>query len=291
MQNQNFDYQKAFSRNLGFVSKEEQKTISQKVIAIPGLGGVGGHHLHTLVRLGFSKFHISDLDHFEVHNFNRQIGAKMSTIEHSKVDVMKNMILDINPDAEVKVFKDGVNPENYEAFLNGVDYVVDGLDIYVIKERIGLFDLAYQKNIPVITAAPLGMGTSIITFSPSAMKFSDYFNIHIDMPINELLPRFIAGVNPRPRFLKYLLYPEEIDLLNGKAPSLHIGVLAATTAMASEVIKLCLHRGTVRSAPYSTTYDFFFQKKTSHYRFRGNKDWRQRILIRAIKKMLNNKRP
>ena len=56
----NFDYNNAFSRNLGWFSKEEQKTISTKVIAIPGMGGVGGHHLHSLARQGYKRFKIAD---------------------------------------------------------------------------------------------------------------------------------------------------------------------------------------------------------------------------------------
>jgi len=275
-----FNYQTAFSRNLGFVSKAEQEIIAEKTIAIPGMGGVGGHHLHTLVRLGFQNFHIADFDHFDLHNFNRQIGAKMSTLGRSKVDVMRELFYDIAPHGKLTVFSKGVNKDNYSEFLEGIDFVVDGLDVYVIKERIELFDLAHAKNIPVITAAPLGMGTSIICFHPQKMKFSKYFDIDPEMPQDELLVKFLAGVNPKPIFLKYLLHRDEIDIEAGRAPSLHTGVLAATTAIGAEVFKLSLNRKPVKFAPHSSQYDFYLGKHTNSWVPGGNRNIRQRILIK-----------
>ena len=70
-----FDYQKAFSRNIGWVTQDEQSILSSKQIAIAGLGGVGGSHLLTLTRLGVGNFHVADLDIFELANLNRQAPA------------------------------------------------------------------------------------------------------------------------------------------------------------------------------------------------------------------------
>lgn len=65
-----FDYSKAFARNLGLVQPDEQHRLQQSVVAIAGLGGVGGVHLTTLARLGIGGFHIADFDSFEIQNFN-----------------------------------------------------------------------------------------------------------------------------------------------------------------------------------------------------------------------------
>ena len=90
-----FDYHTAFSRNVGWLIPDEQELLRTKRVAIAGLGGVGGSHLLTLIRLGISRFHISDLDVFEEANFNRQAGAMMSTLDQPKAEVLKQMALDI----------------------------------------------------------------------------------------------------------------------------------------------------------------------------------------------------
>ena len=70
-----FRYEQAFSRNIGWVTREEQALLRSKRVAIAGGGGVGGVHALTLARLGVTKFRIADFDTFDVPNFNRQVGA------------------------------------------------------------------------------------------------------------------------------------------------------------------------------------------------------------------------
>src|ERR1043166_1020757 len=93
-----FSYSDAFDRNLGWFTDYEQQALRNKTIAIAGMGGVGGVHLLTLARLGVANFKIADLDIFEAANFNRQLGATMSSLGHSTVDVLARMALDINPE-------------------------------------------------------------------------------------------------------------------------------------------------------------------------------------------------
>ena len=114
-----FDYNKAFSRNIGWVTTTEQQILKTKKVAVAGAGGVGGVHLLTLARLGIGNFNIADFDDFEVHNFNRQSGAFMSTLGEQKVDVMKRMGEDINPEANITSFPEGVFEHNVDDFLKG----------------------------------------------------------------------------------------------------------------------------------------------------------------------------
>lgn len=102
-----FNYTTAFSRNIGWLTEKEQEQLRGSRIAIAGMGGVGGIHLLTLVRLGVGKFHIADFDTFDQVNFNRQAGATMSTLGRSKVDVMAERALDINPDLDIQTFPQG----------------------------------------------------------------------------------------------------------------------------------------------------------------------------------------
>jgi len=78
--NSTFDYNLAFSRNIGWVKEQEQLLLQRQKIAIAGLGGVGGGYLIALSRLGVGKFNTSDLDVFELANFNRLAGAPISHI-------------------------------------------------------------------------------------------------------------------------------------------------------------------------------------------------------------------
>lgn len=172
-----FNYDLAFSRNLGWITPEEQQIIKKKKIAIAGLGGVGGVHLLTLCRMGFESFHIADFDIFEIHNFNRQAGAFVSTIGKSKLQSMKAMAKDINPQAQIKEFPQGINKDNVEEFLSGVDLYLDGLDFFAFSARELVFQKVSQLGIPAVTAGPLGMGASLVNFLPGTMTFDEYFGL------------------------------------------------------------------------------------------------------------------
>ena len=117
-----FQYEQAFSRNIGWVTPAEQQQLRGKRIAIAGGGGVGGVHLLTLARLGVTQFHIADFDTFDIPNFNRQVGAMMSTVGQPKADVLARMARDINPALEVKIFPEGVHgdPASHPGYGAGV---------------------------------------------------------------------------------------------------------------------------------------------------------------------------
>jgi len=155
-----FSYAEAFTRNIGWVTETEQHALCAKRVAIAGLGGVGGAHLLTLTRLGIGHFNVADFDHFELHNFNRQVGANIHSVGRAKVDVMAEMALAINPGLDIRKFADGVNDGNVERFLDGVDLYVDGLDFFVLDERQRVFELCAARRIPAMTAAPLWRSTS-----------------------------------------------------------------------------------------------------------------------------------
>ena len=87
MLNKPFEYQAAFSRNIGWITHQEQDTLKSKRIAIVGLSGVVGSHLLTLARLGGGAFHVADFDKFEQPNFNQHVGAAVSHLCRPKTDV------------------------------------------------------------------------------------------------------------------------------------------------------------------------------------------------------------
>jgi len=107
-----FDYQLAFDRNIGWVTEPEQQVLRSKRVAIAGMGGVGGVHVVTLARLGVQRFNIADFDTFDIANFNRQVGATMSSLGRPKADVLAEMVRDINPEADVRVYPAGIDDGN-----------------------------------------------------------------------------------------------------------------------------------------------------------------------------------
>ena len=158
-----FQYDEAFSRNIGWVTPQEQALLRTRRVAVAGGGGVGAQHLLTLARLGIGKFHIADFDTYDVANFNRQAGAMMSTLGQPKADVMARMVRDINPEAEIKVFPQGINRANLAAFLDGVDMYLDSLDFFAFDARQQVFAACAALGIASTTAAPLGMGAATLT--------------------------------------------------------------------------------------------------------------------------------
>src|ERR1700744_4194817 len=145
-----FSYAEAFDRNLGWFTEPEQQSLRDKKIAIAGMGGVGGVHLLTLARLGIANFHIADLDRFETANFNRQVGAMVSTLDQSKVGVLARMARDINPQAEIVEFSDGVTADNIDRFLAGADLFIDAFDFFALDIRRKTFARCRELAIPAV---------------------------------------------------------------------------------------------------------------------------------------------
>ena len=130
-----------------------------------------------LCGLGFANFHIADLDIFELANFNRQVGATMSSLGESKTSVLARMAMDINPHASLVQFASGITDDNLREFLAGVDLFIDGFDFFAIEIRRKTFRLCRELGIPAVTAAPIGMGVVFLAFTPDAMSFEDYFRL------------------------------------------------------------------------------------------------------------------
>ncbi|MEO7128437.1 MAG: ThiF family adenylyltransferase, partial [Rhodoferax sp.] len=213
-----FDYDRAFSRNIGWVTQAEQAKLRGSRIAIAGLGGAGGAHLLTLARLGIANFNIADFDDFDVHNMNRQAGAFMPHMGQAKIDTVARMARDINPQIDLRLFPKGVQSDNVDEFLRDADIYVDGLDFFVLPVRRMVFAKCREKGIPALTAAPLGMGVAFLYFSPTGMSFEDYFKVE-GHEQDEQYARFIAGLSPAMMQRHYLVAPEAVNFREKRGPS------------------------------------------------------------------------
>ena len=280
-----FDYDTAFSRNIGWVTHAEQEKLRGSRIAIAGLGGVGGAHLLTLARLGVSHFNIADFDDFDVHNLNRQAGAFMPFMGQTKIATVARMALDINPEIDLRLFPKGVQPENVDEFLRDADVYVDGLDFFVLPTRRMVFAKCREKGIPALTAAPLGMGVAFLYFSPTGMSFEDYFKVE-GHESQEQYAHFIAGLSPAMLNRNYLVVPEAVNFQEGRGPSTIMACDLCAGVMGTSVLKLLLGRGNIRAVPWGMHFDAYHQRLKLTWRPFGNSNPLQRLLLKFIRPVL-----
>lgn len=282
-----FEYNEAFSRNIGWVTEEEQQIIRNTKVAVGGLGGVGGGHCVGLSRLGVGSFNISDLDDYDYANFNRQYGAACSTVGRPKADVMEEIISDINPEAKIINFKQGVTEENLEEFLDGVDIYVDSLDIFCIDIRRKVFQRCYEKGIPTITAAPMGMGTAFLVFMPGQMSFEEYFCLE-GLSFEDQIINFVIGVSPSMLQRHYLVAKKTVNFMKKKVPSTPMGIELASGVLCTNVLKIILKRGDVICAPRGMHFDAYSNVLKKTWRPFGNKNPLQRYMYKKVKEILES---
>lgn len=271
-----FDYGTAFSRNLGWIAPEEQRTLRERRVAIAGLGGVGGLHLLTLARLGVGRFHLAEYDTFELANFNRQVGATVSALGRPKLGVMIDAARDVNPELDIESFDPGVTRANIDEFLRGVDLFVDGLDFFAFDVREFVFGECARRGIPAITVAPLGMGGALINFLPGTMAFADYFGFR-DCPERELPLRFLLGLAPAMLHRGYLVDPSYVDLDTGRGPSTAMACHICAGIAATEATKILLRRGRILPAPHGVQFDAYRNKLVRTWRPGGYRNPLQRL--------------
>jgi molybdopterin/thiamine biosynthesis adenylyltransferase len=284
-----FNRELAFSRSLGILTPDELKTLAGKTVAIAGLGGVGGSHLLTLTRLGIGGFHLADFDSFALENFNRHAGANMSSIGRPKLDVMEEAARQINPDLRIRRFPEGVTSDNIESFLEGVDIYVDSIDYFAFEMRALLFKTCYAKNIPAVTAGPLGMGSALLNFMPGKMTFAKYFNWTKGDSDYDKAIKFLVGLAPSLPHRHSLSDRRYVDLHEKRGPSTPMGVELCAGFACTEVLKILLRRGRVRAAPHSQHFDAFTNRFYSRRIWGGNRNPLQRLKIAFVKKVFDKK--
>lgn len=255
-----FDYDNAFSRNVGWITEKEKETIKNTKIAIAGLGGAGGEHAITLARMGFQHFHFSDFDEFEVHNFNRQAGAYIDTAGRPKCTVMAEMVKKINPNASVKEFPTGINKENVDEFFDGVDIYVDGIDFFALEARLTVYQAAQDKKIPNLLAAPFGMGAALMIFTPNSMGYEEYYRFNDGKNDEEKFIKLLIGLGPALLQRPYLVDESTADFKAKKGPSTPMAIKLCSGMLVTNVLKLVLGRGEVIAAPRVQQFDAYRNK-------------------------------
>ena len=144
-----------FERTELLLGREAIDKLAHSRVAIFGVGGVGGYVCEALVRSGVAAFDLIDKDTVALSNLNRQIIATRKTIGKYKAEVMRDRILEINPDADVRIHNCFFLPENADDFpFEEYDYIVDAVD--TVTAKIALVMKATEKNIPIISSMGAG---------------------------------------------------------------------------------------------------------------------------------------
>ena len=144
-----------FSRTELLLGKDAMKRLADARVAVFGIGGVGGYVCEALVRSGVGAFDLIDDDKVCLTNLNRQIIATRKTVGKYKTEVMKERILDINPDADVRIHNCFFLPGNADEFpFAEYDYVVDAVD--TVTAKIALVMKAQETGTPIISSMGAG---------------------------------------------------------------------------------------------------------------------------------------
>lgn len=191
-----------FSRTALLIGQEGIEKLQNASVIVFGVGGVGGYVVEALARSGVGRIDIVDNDEVALTNLNRQIIATHSSIGRPKVEVAKERILDINPDAIVNIYKTFYLPENADTFdFSKYDYVVDAID--TVSGKIGLIVQAKAASTPIISS--MGAGNKM---DPTAFRVADIYKTNV-CPLAKVMRREL-----KKRGIDHckVVYSEEIPL-------------------------------------------------------------------------------
>jgi tRNA threonylcarbamoyladenosine dehydratase len=162
-----------YSRTELLIGIDGVDKLKNSKIAIFGIGGVGAYTAEALCRAGVGNLVLIDYDDICLTNLNRQIHATRKTVGKSKVDTMKERLLEINPNMNVIIFKELYNEESAERLLTpDINYVVDAIDM--VSSKLDLIIRSQQMNIPIISC--MGAGNK---FDPTKIEIVDIYKTSV----------------------------------------------------------------------------------------------------------------
>ena len=171
-----------FSRTELLFGKAAMEKLASSRVAVFGIGGVGGYTCEALVRSGVGAFDLIDDDKVCLTNLNRQIIATRKTVGKYKAEVMKERMLEINPDVKVEIHKCFFLPENADEFpFEDYDYIVDAVD--TVTAKLELVMKAKEKGVPIISS--MGAGNKL---DPTMFRVADIYKTKV-CPLAKVMRR------------------------------------------------------------------------------------------------------
>lgn len=171
-----------FSRTQLLLGESAMQELANKRVAVFGIGGVGGYACEALVRSGIGAFDLIDDDKVCLTNLNRQIIATRKTVGRYKTEVMKERMLEINPNVDVRIHNCFFLPENADKFpFDEYDYIIDAVD--TVTAKISIIMKANELGIPVISS--MGAGNKL---DPTAFRVADIYKTRV-CPLAKVMRR------------------------------------------------------------------------------------------------------
>ena len=171
-----------FSRTQLLLGESAMQELANKRVAVFGIGGVGGYACEALVRSGIGAFDLIDDDKVCLTNLNRQIIATRKTVGKYKTEVMKERMLEINPNVDVRIHNCFFLPENADKFpFDEYDYIIDAVD--TVTAKISIIMKANELGIPVISS--MGAGNKL---DPTAFMVADIYKTRV-CPLAKVMRR------------------------------------------------------------------------------------------------------
>ena len=161
-----------FSREELLIGKEALEKLQNSKVAVFGIGGVGSFVVEGLVRAGIENFILVDKDVVSESNLNRQLIATTKTIGKPKVEIAKERILEINPNAKVEIYQEFFMPDSKGIIDKSIDYIVDAID--TVTAKIELVIRANNLNIPIISS--MGTGNKL---DPTKFEITDIYKTSV----------------------------------------------------------------------------------------------------------------
>ena len=171
-----------FSRTQLLLGESAMQELANKRVAVFGIGGVGGYACEALVRSGIGAYDLIDDDKVCLTNLNRQIIATRKTVGKYKTEVMKERMLEINPNVDVRIHNCFFLPENADEFpFDEYDYIIDAVD--TVTAKISIIMKANELGIPVISS--MGAGNKL---DPTAFRVADIYKTRV-CPLAKVMRR------------------------------------------------------------------------------------------------------
>ena len=185
-----------FSRTQLIFGKEAMEKLAHSRVAVFGIGGVGGYTVEALARSGIGTLDLIDDDKVCLTNINRQIYATRKTVGKYKVDVAKERILDINPEAVVNCHQTFYMPDTKDQFdFSQYDYVVDAID--TVTGKIELVLQAQKAGTPIMSS--MGAGNKV---NPEMFEVADIYDTSV-CPLAKVMRRELKKRNVKSQKVVY----------------------------------------------------------------------------------------